>query len=153
MKAADLAASEENNAKNYNNSGMEKNAFSLMGYAMSWEEGMEFAVVKSLKGEFINYLDSGNPKSLIGFISGYYSKWKDQTQKNKNESWQWQMAYQLARFSKRIKDKEAEQLVADIKIDVFSNTYKGMKHKFKYSFIEILNLAARWAELEFRTNK
>ena len=152
MKAAYLAAEEEQNAKEYINNGYEKDAFSLMGYALSWKEGLEYDVVSYLKAEFIKYLDSGNPKSLLGFISGFFVKRREQKEKNKNESWQWQMAYQLARFAKSIKDKNTVDMVDEIKIDVFSDTYKGSKHNFKFHYIELLNLAARWAELEYRTN-
>jgi len=154
MKAADLAGSEEKNAKEYKNGNLEKNAFSLWNYSLSWKEGYEFDVVSDLKAKILLLLEKGKlPKSFIGNISGFHAQWKIQTEKKQNESWQWQMAYQIARFAKEQKDYDVEKLLNEIKIDVFTDTYKGKPHKFQYRFIELLNIASRWAELELRTNK
>lgn len=48
---------------------------------------------------------------------------------------------------------EQEQFVDDLKNGIFTNKYNNTTVKSNYHFLELLNLAARWAELEERTNK
>jgi CRISPR-associated protein Csm1 len=152
MKGAELSAVEEKNAKNYENEISEKNAFSLMGFALSWKTDMEFDMVLDLKTRFLDLMKAEKlPKSLIGNISTFDEQRKFQIKKKKNESWQWVMAYQLARSAKQQNNMDVEKLIDEIKVSVFTDSYKNAKHKFKYKFIELLNLAARWAELEYRT--
>ena len=150
MKAAKMAAKEEKNAKSYNKG--EKDAFSMMEYALSWKKGKEFEVVEELKNKFMRLLDSKNSSvSLIRFISGLNEQRKLQIRKNRNESWQWLLVYQLSRYKDR--NKEQKNFIDQIKNDVFADTYNGQKMNLQYHFLELLTIAARWAELEFRTNK
>lgn len=155
MKAAKSAGNEEKNAKDYrNNTFGEKDAFSLMGYALSWKEGGEYQIVKAYKNKF-NHLLSKNaiPKSIMSFISNLSEQRRFQINKNKNESWQWMLAYQLSRFKNSFKDKEVIDFIDQIKKDVFSDKYNGAPHQGNYHILELISIAARWAELEQRTNK
>jgi CRISPR-associated protein Csm1 len=166
LKAATEAEGEEKNAKNYKNGELEKNAFSLWENALSWKTGYEFDVVSDLKNRILELLDKkdGLPKSFIGNISAFYEKRnmalrrkkeieQGSKKRNINESWQWQMAYQLARFEKEKKNPDVKQLIDEIKINVFINKPNGSDKHLNYEYIELLNIAARWAELEWRTNK
>jgi len=162
LKAAELAAVELKNAKECFE--FEKDAFSIWNYALSWKENMEFDVVKDLKNRILPLLKHSElPKSFVTNVSAFNEQRNSVVRRRKenekgmkkpniNESWQWQMAYQLARFEQG-KSVEVKKLLDEIRINVFTDTYNGKPHYFKYKFIELLNIAARWAELEYRTTK
>lgn len=153
LKSSEFAAKEEKNAKEYKNldNDKEKNAFSLMGMALNWD--IEFPKVKELKNKLKTIIQNENlPKSLLGNIYKYHYLRQQQIKNKQNESWQWQLTYNFARMIERIKDKESRNLLHQIKNDVFANTWQGEKQHFNYHSIELVNLAARWAELEIRSN-
>lgn len=156
LKAAIEAEGEEKNAKSYINepAQLEKNAFSLWGNSLSWQNDYEFDVVLKLKNRILKLLkqEKGLPKSFIGNISAFSEKRNRQIKKAQNQSWQWQMAYQLARFAKNQTNEEIQQLIDEIKINVFINKPNGSDKHLNYKYIELLNIATRWAELELRTN-
>ncbi len=163
LKSAELAGDEEKNAKNYENDDFKKDAFSIWNYALSWKEHQEFDVVLVLKNKILAFLPNELPKSFITNVSAFNEQRnmvvrrreeikKGSKKRNINESWQWQMAYQLARFEQG-KSIDVKEFLDKTKVNVFTDTYDGKPHHFKYRFIELLNVAARWAELEYRTNQ
>ena len=150
LKASEFADEAEFLAKEYKNNNIQKNAFSLMNYSLNWD--IEYPVVKHLKEEIKDCLDNDLPKAFISNIYNFYENRKMQREKNQNESWQWQLAYNLARMISRVKSEKSKQLLNQIKTDVFANTYNGKQHNFKDHTLEVVNIAARWAELERRSN-
>lgn len=154
LKAAKEAEEEESNAKEYKNKnlGQEKNAFSLFGKALSWDEHGEMKAVEELKSELLYFLkDEILPKSFISKIYAFTELREKQTENEMNESWQWQMAYHLSRFAGNRDD--LKKFIERVKVDVFVNSYYGKKQLFNYHYLELLRIAARWAELEYRTKK
>ncbi len=151
LKAAELAGQEEKNAKAYAYDGFTKNAFSLFGKALSWEAGREFDIVKELKFNLLGWLDAEKlPKSFYGLIHSFAEKRERQIKNKANESWQWQLAYMLARF--QAKDQKLKDFINQVKNDIFTNKYKGDTLHSQYHYLELLNLAARWADLEHRSS-
>ena len=154
MKGAVLSADAEEEAKSYVFEGkekfLEKSAFSLMGVPLHWKQ--EMPMLSELKNEMVRLLKDENlPKAILSNIYSFYEARKHQKKYAKNESWQWQMAYQFSRISARIKNPDANNLVNRIKTDVFADSWHGKKIEKKYHTLEMINLAARWAELEIRT--
>jgi CRISPR-associated protein Csm1 len=150
LKSSEFASEAESLAKEYKNNRVEKNAFTLMGFPLN--RNIEYPVVKKLKNKIKDCLNDDLPKAFISNIYNFYENRKMQIEKNQNESWQWQLAYNISRMIKRVKSKNSKDLLKQIKIDVFANTWEGEKHNFKYHSLEIVNIAARWAELEIRSN-
>ena len=79
---------------------------------------------------------------------------QEQAKTGQNPSWRWLSAYDLGRARERAKSKEAQAFFDQLKTDLFTDTtYKG--HKLtgtNYGFLDLLNVAARWAELEMRSD-
>ncbi len=157
MKGAEEAGRAEHIAKTYSvklndNNLVEKNAFTLLGMALGWEN--EFQKVKKLKEKLVSFLSSEQlPKALNSNIYRFYELRTHQFSKNLNESWRWQMAYQFTRMANRLRNEEAMNILHQIKTDAFANTWKGTPVAKNYHSLELIFLAARWAELELRTNK
>jgi hypothetical protein len=79
---------------------------------------------------------------------------KKQKEKKENESWQWIMAYDFARLKQRKKtNSQIKEFIDNLKNDILCNTHNGEKIVSNYKYLELVNLAARWAELELRTLK
>ena len=83
---------------------------------------------------------------------------QDETGRGKNFRWQWQIAYDFTRTIDRLKYHKSGggkasmlDFLEEVKQSTIANSYKGAPLHSKYSFFELLNLAARWAELELRT--
>lgn len=151
LKSSEFAADAELNAKEYDFNGKEKDAFSLMGLALNWD--IEYPAVKKLKEELKKLIQNNNlPKSVLGNIYKFYEIRIQQIKKGKNPSWLWLLTYNIARMIPRVKDEDGKKLLHRIKNDVFTNSWNGTKHNFKYHTLEMVNIAARWAELEIRSN-
>ena len=70
--------------------------------------------------------------------------------------WKWNMAYDLTRFADNpssARDKEAKDFVRLVIENAFANTYDNqpLTSKTEYHYLELLQMACRWAELEKRT--
>jgi len=153
---ADMAAEAEKAAKNHtyylNKDNMpkeilEKNAFTLLGMPLNWK--YEYPIVKELKEKMTTWLASGQvTKSLLSKIRTHHEAYQNQVYKDKNEAWRWNMAYDFARFAKC--NTEIDEDLHEIKNAAFTERYKDHHTQGNRPFIELLNLAARWAELEYR---
>lgn len=154
-KAADQSADEEKRAKNHTYPGGEKNSLSLFGTPLAW--GEEWRIVSELKTDLKRYIggEKSIPKALIGKIGTLYAMQQEQIKNKQNPSWRWLSAYDLGRARERAKSKDAKAFFDQLKTDLFTNsTYKGEKltnTKTYYDFLTLLNVAARWAELEMRS--
>lgn len=155
---ADMAAEAEKAAKNHtyylNKDKMpkeilEKNAFTLLGMPLNWK--YEYPIVKELKDNMATWLASGQvTKSLLSKIRIHHDAYQNQVSKDKNEAWRWNMAYDFARFAKS--NGEISEDLHEIKNAAFTERYKDHHTQGNRPFIELLNLAARWAELEYRNS-
>ncbi|GAB2596408.1 type III-A CRISPR-associated protein Cas10/Csm1 [Spirosoma areae] len=167
-KAADQSADEEKRAKNHdlkNQAGKiiaEKSSLCLFGTPLGWGVKWQFngglsewQIVTELKNDLKRHIggEKNIPKSLISKISTLHTMQQEQTKNKQNPSWRWMSAYDLGRARERAKSKEAQAFFDQLKTDLFTNnSYKGQPLTGSiYKFLDLLNVAARWAELEMRS--
>lgn len=145
-------------------SGLKKNAFTLLGHPLHWES--EFAKVKQLKDELYFWIDRGSfDRSLLTRIRRFHflhsivedemAKPIDKQDPSKmTPRWKWIVAYSLGRMLQTLKDrKEEKDFIERLKLQVFTDAWqKDNDIRSKYSFLQLLAVAGRWAELELRTN-
>lgn len=153
LKAAEMAGDAEHKAKEHQCGAEEKNAICFLDMPLNWEK--EFPTVKSIKEELVKRINSEQlPSGFLHKINTLFEMRKRQIEKNENQSWQWIMAYDFARMKQRKKDNsDLNMFIDNLQKDIICNTHNGNKMISKYGFLELLNLAARWAELELRTLK
>jgi len=147
-KAATQSDEEEKLAKGHEFAKKEKNTLSFLGMPLAF--GHELTIVEDLKKELVKYIqdESGIPKGFLGKISALHAMKIEQEKKGQNPSWRWISAYDIGRAIQRTKSTEAKQFFEKVKIKLFTN------HRMegsKYEYIDLLNFAARWAELEMRS--
>jgi CRISPR-associated protein Csm1 len=156
VQAAEMANEAEKEAKKYRytEGGIyrEKNAFCFLNKALDWDN--EFPLVEKLKKKLVDLLnDKKISKSLLGKINTYAAASQPIEGQKQSVRWKWTMAYDLRRYMDTLKDAEAKAFVNSIYIAAVANSdlnHAG-KIKSKHDFIVLLQIAARWAEFEYRT--
>ena len=146
-KAAELAGKAEDAAKQFRNG--EKNAFSLLGKTISWKD--EFDFVKGYCYQFSTLIEKyGLSKSLLHKIM-LYASIADQNKVRRREgkpedfSYIWHISYYLTRFINRYKPNE--------EVCAFCRQLRDKDIDYKKGRnLELIALAARWAELLLRDN-
>jgi len=153
LKAAEMAGDAEHKAKEHWCNDEEKNSVCFLNMPLNWEK--EFPVVKDLKKKLIDYMSKEElPSGFLQKINILYEMRKKLKEKKENESWQWIMAYDFARLKQRKKtNSQIKEFIDNLKNDILCNTHNGEKIVSNYKYLELVNLAARWAELELRTLK
>lgn len=153
MQGAKLAEQAEKAAKDYILNGVKlKNAFCLFGKALHWER--EMVEVVKLKNQLLELLSDKHKvhNSLLTRINAYAAAKEHQEAENLTPRWIWNMIYDLSRFEDTLKKKDAE---AAAQIQTLRNTAFEDKAKKQNevanSYLSIMQVAARWAELERRT--
>lgn len=144
-KAAELAGEAEDAAKQFSDG--EKNAFHMLGKTVSWDK--EFDYVKSFKQQFVSLIKDYDLSKGILHKLMLYSSIADRNKVLRKEgkaedfSYVWHISYYLTRFMKRYESNRAVcdfcRSLRDKEIDY----HDGRK-------LELIALAARWAELELR---
>ncbi len=141
-KAADLAGEAEEASKKYGlkEGKFQKDALTFLETTLSWDE---MQAVEKKKSQFVSLYEQGQiTMSLLQKLMQYHLQ-KEATPKD--FSYIWQAAYFLKRY--KVKDgSEAESLKDDLMKDIVE---KGAGT----NILKETALAARWAELEIRTNK
>lgn len=141
-KAAEIAGEAESLAKQFRVG--EKNAFHFLGKTISWND--EFKKVKEYRNEFYRLIrDKGMSKSLLHKIMLYASISDNNRQKERRGTPQdyryiWHMTYYLTRFMNRYskeKDKDIRNFCKRLRDKEVTNDRN----------LELLSVAARWAEL------
>lgn len=171
-KAAEIAGEAEEAAKLG-----EKNAFNLFGKTISWNKDRTFAVIKEkaydeyafveyYKNLFVNYIsnynkDYGFSKSILHKIM-LYSEIADMNVEReakgqpKNYSYMWHISYFMTRFMDKFKgyDKEQNTQKKEIKRELYDFCLNLRNEQLpKSRNLELLALAARWAELTLKDNE
>ena len=149
-KAAELAGEAEDAAKRFkSNDGEEKNAFCMLGKTVSWNQ--EFDYVKSFKQKFVSlikdfYLSKGILHKLMLYSSiADCNKLRRKEGKAEDFSYIWHISYYLTRYMKRY---ESNQTVCE-----FCRSLRDREIDYRNGHkLELIALAARWAELELRFN-
>jgi len=155
-KGASMAEDAEKAAKSHICEGLEKNAFTLLDSPLHWK--LEFPIVKTLKDELVRFIKNENKlsKVLLSKIQYFTELRTLQKAKQKNESWKWLLAYDFGRAGERLKegDKEEKEFLQNLKIGIFTDNWQGKKINGEENeggrFLQLLSIAARWAELEMR---
>lgn len=167
-KAAELAGEEEKKAKDHTypktESGKTKNSISFFEMPLSWKD--EFPFVLEMKNELVKAIEAkeDGKKPLPHALLRHLMAWGEAA-KEGEISWNWMSAYQLGRMAQQYKEQDEEgkkkphRLLERLKALLFANEDFNDKEKFKkvkensmYKAPELLAMAARWAELELRTN-
>lgn len=150
MKGAMLADESEKLAKKHKveqeNMVFEKNAITLFDKPLHWEH--EFPVVKHYKEQLIHFMENDLPGGFIQKILSFYDNYLEQTNKSQNPRWRWMIAYDFSRMRSRLKDDNVKHFIDELKINIFTDEFQHKKLTSKYHFIELITIAARWAELE-----
>lgn len=146
-KGADMAEQAEKIAKSHNYNQQEKNAFALLGRALNWES--ELPIVENIKEQLVAYTTNNSlPRGILNKLIQYAQIAKYQQDNQLSPKWRWHMAYDFSRASKRTKDETAKDFYDQIKVAAYTDKWKNQPINQKYTFLELLEVAARWAELE-----
>lgn len=144
-KAAELAGDAEDAAKSFRDG--EKNAVHILGKTVSWSH--EFDYVKSFKQQFISLIkDYDLSKGILHKLMLYSSiadsnKLRRKDGKTENFSYIWHISYYLTRYMKRY---ESNKTVCD-----FCRSLRDREIDYRNGRnLELIALAARWAELELK---
>lgn len=146
-KAADMAGDAEDSAKHFNDD--EKNAFNMFGESLSWKD--EFAYVKKIKTEFVELINTfGMSRGILHKMMLYASiakknKQREIENKDKDYSYIWHSTYYLTRYISRYNKLE--------EIKNFCINLRDKELLKNERNLELIAIAARWAELELRNNK
>jgi CRISPR-associated protein Csm1 len=154
MKGAKEAERAEHLAKHHllPGHGINKNAFTLFGYPLQWDQ--EFKVVKQVKDQLLELIENENlSHGFLDRIYNYTDQYYKELNKGKNPRWRWLVAYDFARMQARHNSNEIKNFLNELKISIFSDETSDGPLKSGYVFLELLNIAARWTELQLRTNK
>ena len=144
-KAAELAGLAEDKAKSFRDG--EKNAFHFLGKTVSWDK--EFDYVRKFKDEFFQLISQYNmSKGILHKIMLYDSmaqtnKKRAREGKAEDFSYIWHMSYYLTRMIER---EEKNLAVKDFCLNL--RDHELMEEKGRK--LELMALAARWAELLLR---
>lgn len=146
-KAAELAGDAEDAAKHFKNGSREKNAFHFLGKTVSWEDEFDYVVRK--KDEFVDMVERFDlSKSILHKLMLYASVAQKNEQrkaegKSQDYSYLWHASYYLTRYIKRY---EKNRVVVDFVKNLRDKeiTLNGGQN------LQLIALAARWAELQLR---
>lgn len=160
MNTSRQSEKEEENAKNH---GEGKNSLSMMGMALNWNK--EYPAIKNLKDTIVRLIQSGDiNKAFLFKIQVLKEQAKITTKSIQGEGVRrvteyrvyWLLAYTMKRMIQRSGDKEVSKKFIDQcvhEICSFQGKIGGMDIKTSYHPFELCAFAARWAELELRTNE
>lgn len=165
MKGAQLSDNEEKRAKSHTcpkdeklldkEKIFDKNAISLMEFPMNWEH--EFPIIEKLKNNIVKLIrDEQLPSSFISKIASHHANAEIQNHKITNLKTFWMATYDLSRLKDRCKNNiDAKDLLEKCIKEICSpqNRLGNEVIQTFYHPIELWAFAARWAELEIRSNK
>jgi hypothetical protein len=120
---------------------------------LNWQEEMPF--VEALRAKLWDYLTVKKTitKSLLGKIGTYADMQVRQSDFKQKGRWTWMMAYDLSRYRNTVKDADTRLFLDRIIENAFVNRSNSQSVGNNYTYLQMLALAARWVELEYRTTK
>ncbi len=170
IKAAKYSGDAEDEAKKHVFNGTPKNAISMLGVTMNWDN--EYKAVVALKNKILSLASDkkqGLATSFIYKISGFYEKTEPKGFINKADyetqkeqiapTWRWQMAYDMKRMSERYKSNREDKNEKVQFLEEMMNwaiipselpTICKSLNVHKDTFFKLLNLACIWASYELR---
>lgn len=157
MKGAEESATEEGAAKSHIVHGdvvYEKNAISFMDMALNWE--LEFPIVKKLKEKLYRMVDRNEmPKSFLSKLMAHYANSGMINHRITVPKTYWMLTYDLSRMKER-SNQEVKNLIDNCIQEICDQNRKTLDGEpliSEYNALELWTFAARWAELQYRTNK
>jgi CRISPR-associated protein Csm1 len=153
MKGAEESADEEKAAKNHTVNSKSKNSISFMDFPLNWDT--EFPAVENLKDELVRLIDEEKEaKSLLSKIMAHAANAGIKTHKITQIKTYWMLTYDLSRMKERTKEA-SKVLINNCITEVCGNKSQlnGKLIETEYHSLELWAFAARWAELEIRTNR
>lgn len=146
-KAAEQSGDAEDSAKRFKDGNKEKNAFHFLGKTVSWDGDFDYVVRK--KDEFVDMIKQfGLSKSILHKLMLYASVAQKNVQrkaegKAQDFSYLWHASYYLTRYIKRY---EKNRVIVDFVKNLRDKeiTLNGGQN------LQLIALAARWAELQLR---
>ena len=155
MKGAEYSAEEESRSKHHHCADTDKNSISFMQTPLHWEK--EFPQVEALKNQMVELLNDGKlNKSFLSKIRKHTANADIVHHQIKHVKTYWMLTYDLSRAKKESAKDEKVKMVMDncIKEVCHNHDYlNGTPIQTDYHPLELWAFAARWAELEIRTNK
>ncbi len=173
VQAARLAEDAEKAAKNhvYTEGSVvyKKNAFAFLNVPIYWHQSTrgevpqsffaplnwqeEMPLVEALRHKLSDLLNNKKTinKSLLGKIATYADMQARQTNIKQKGRWTWVMAYDMSRYRDTVKDVETRQYLDRIIENAYVNRSNDKQVGDNYTYLQMLALAARWVELEYRT--
>ena len=144
-KAAELAGEAEEEAKQFREG--EKNALCFLGKTISWKE--EFEYVKSYQQQFVSLIQNyGLSKGILHKLMLYssiadHNKIRKREEKPEDFSYIWHISYYLTRYINRYK--------SNVEVCSFCRNLRDKELDYRNGrHLELIALAARWAELIIR---
>lgn len=158
IKAAAMSEEEEKEAKSHSfvkqGTAYEKNSFSLFRTPLNWQA--EWPCVKELKETLVTYIEQGMmPKSFLSKVLRHAMNARIRRHEITHMASYWMMTYDLSRMKGReARSKEASALIQNCINEVCGRQpmLNGSPVLTAYHPLELWAFAARWAELQLRTN-
>ena len=157
MQGAKMTAKSELKAKRHsiivNDLRLEKNTITILGKSLNWE--YEFTIVKELQEKLYDMITNKKyDKSIIHKIISHADAQFDYQHRKTSPRWMWIFAYDFSQIISRLPDEKnhLKPFLNQLKTASITNQYKGEKIKGSYPFLQLLQLAARCAELRNRAN-
>jgi len=158
LKASLLSEIEEKNAKKHEYKKQLKNAFSFMGYALNWDteltylSGLKEKIKGLLQKKYENdksALSQGFPSNMFNLLQKADVYDKDGKYHIKNLKVIWLIAYSFKRAMQRTRDDELQAFFREWVANIFLGKLQELPDT-KYHPLQLLTLAAKWAEFELR---
>lgn len=153
LKATELAGLEEDNAKKHVFMNREKDAFSLFGYAFSWDG--EFTFLTELKNQikdlFLLDLPSSFASDMFVLMNNAKLLYNTKQERYLINNYQviWWSAYHFKRAAQRTRDERVKNFLSQWTEYIFTGKIPQL-HNSKYHALQILAVAGRWADFERR---
>ena len=118
----------------------------MFGKALNWD--YEYPKIKQLKDDLIRcHNDNGLNRGSFQKFQSLADKAAYEKKHQLNESWRWFLAYDFSRAITRKASPEVKELLNRLKVQAFQDKFHSGASTQKQSFIELLGLASRWAQL------
>ncbi len=151
LKGAIEAEEAEKLAKGYKRGGLTKNAFSIFGYSLSWNPELEKVI--EWKNEIKTHLQNDAlPHSFISKISQHFCSVKYFHPEVEPKNVFWMSAYDLQKLILRVRNTETKEFIEECIQAIYTNCFRGFdcNKQSNYHFLQLIYLAARWADFESR---
>ncbi len=152
VRAAELSAEEEERAKGFGYHTNTKNSLSVFGMPMRWN--IELREVYQTSETLADLINDGNlDKSIVSRLLRYYENVRFRDGQITTPRYIWLISYDLSRLAKRTNNSRGQKFIEQCIKDITTGkTISSNVIDSPYHPLQLLSVAARFAELELRTN-